>query len=131
MMSSTGFEHCPVCHDQGDQCAQCGGRALAPLSGTATVRGGRWAEQVVQQLAARWPMRWPQSGRAIAIAARWVQDLAPRDDGLRVQLVRICMGAAARRYGELTDFLMRKRLRLPEERPPIVVISDEDDTFPR
>lgn len=130
-MPSTGSVACPLCGDQADVCNACGGRTVAPLSGTATVRGGRWAELVVQQLASRWPVRWPQSAKAIAIATRWVQDLSSRDDGVRAKLVSLCMDAAARRYSELTEFLMRKRLRLPEHRSQIVVVTDEDDAFPK
>jgi hypothetical protein len=63
--------------------------------------------------AARWPARWPRSPRAVSIAARWVEDLASSDAGLRAQLARLCVDAAARRYDELVGFLMQKRLRHP------------------
>lgn len=128
-MSSTGAASCPVCHDQGDRCDHCGGRALAPLAGTASVRGGHWAEHVVRELVSRWPLRWPRSPRALVIATRKVHDLAPGDDGLRVQLARLCLEAASRRYAELTEFLMRRRLRLPGAEE--VARSDDSDAIPK
>jgi hypothetical protein len=126
-MSSTGAASCPVCNDQAERCDRCGGRALAPLLGTASVRGGHWAEHVVRQLVSRWPIRWPRSPRALVIASRKIEDLARADDGLRAQLARACLEAAARRYAELTEFLMRRRLQLPGAAEP--ARSDPED-FP-
>jgi len=129
-MPSTGAAACPVCGDQADRCDACGGRVLAPLAGTASVRGGRWAETVVRLLVARWPIRWPRSPKAVVIASRWVEDLAPTDVGLRGHLARLCLEAAERRYAELTDFLTRRRLRLPRSESEPALDTD-DDEFPR
>jgi hypothetical protein len=120
-MSSTGAR-CPECDDQADLCARCGGRALAATAGSATVRGARWAEQVVAQLVRRWPARWPRSPRALVIASAKVHDLAPDSLDKRVRLARICLEAAARRYAELTEYLAGRRLHVPR-----VEIVDDDD----
>jgi hypothetical protein len=117
----------PVCGDQAERCDRCGGRVLAPLVGTAYVRGGHWAEDVVRLLVSRWPIRWPRSPKALIIAGRKVDDLAPGDVSLRTHLARLCLEAAARRYAELTEFLMQRRLRLPGSEPPPV---GDDDDFP-
>lgn len=127
-MSSTGAPRCPACDDQAYDCDACGGRALAPLTGAAALRGGRWAEEVVARLAGRWPRRWPRSPRALVIASRRVHDLAPDREERRRRLARVCLDAAARRYVELVGFLLRQRLRLPRgdgEEPPG---GDEGDT---
>lgn len=118
MVASTGAPRCPACDNQAYDCDACGGRALAPLTGAAAVRGGRWAEEVVATLAGRWPRRWPRSPRALAIAARRVRDLAPDRDEARLRLARVCLDAAARRYVELVGFLLRQRLTLPRGRDP-------------
>jgi hypothetical protein len=119
-VSSTGPPFCRVCENQRDLCEACGGRVLAPLVGPASVRGARWAENVIRALVARWPPRWPRSPRAVVIAGRYVADLAPRSVDLQARLARVCLDAAARRYGELTDFLRRKRYALvpgPDDPP--------------
>jgi hypothetical protein len=114
-MSSTGAR-CPACDDQAEVCDRCGGRALAPLIGPASVRGTRWAEAVVRELVARWPTFWPRSPRAVIIATRKIADLS-RDDALRLRLARVCLEAASRRYSELIDYLLRRRVELPPSPP--------------
>lgn len=99
---------------------------LVPLVGPASVRGARWAERVIAVLVTRWPPRWPRSPRALGIATRQVEDLA-RTDELRLRLARVCLDAAARRYAELTEFLLRRRLLLPGGRDDDDD-SDDDDT---
>jgi len=111
-MSSTGAR-CPACDDQPDtDCERCGGRALAPLAGPASVRGHYWAEHVVKALVSKWPAFWPQSSRAMIIGTRHVADLTS-DEVLRARLARICLEAAGRRYSEMIDYLFRRRRDLP------------------
>jgi hypothetical protein len=119
---STGTTACPRCDDQAQECERCGGRALAPLLGAASVRGARWAEQVVRTLVGRWPSRWPRSPRAVGIARRRVLDLG-KSEAHRARLARVCLEAAARRYAELTEYLMQRRLQLPDEEPPRRVMT--------
>jgi hypothetical protein len=123
-MSPTGAR-CPACDGQTDDCARCGGRALAALAGPAAVRGAHWAESVVATLVRRWPARWPRSPRALQLATTKVTDLAPDARDKRLRLARICLEAAARRYLELTDYLAGRRLRLPR------AAGDEDDDVAR
>jgi len=68
---------------------------------------------------------WPRSPKALIIAGRRVDDLAPRDVSLRTHLARLCLEAAARRYAELTEYLMQRRLRLPGSEPD-ETIDDAD-----
>jgi hypothetical protein len=117
-----------VCDDQLDLCERCGGRVLVPLIGPASVRGGRWAERVVAGLVARWPPRWPRSPRALIIATRQVDDLSPASVELRRRLARVCLDAAARRYAELIDFFLRRRLLLPGADDDPSKPLDSDDT---
>jgi hypothetical protein len=130
-VSSTGAR-CPLCDDQADDCARCGGRALAALAGPAAVRGAHWAEGVVAKLVRRWPPRWPRSPRALALATTKVTDLAPDGPNApetidkRVRLARICLEAAARRYAELTEYLAGRRLRLPRAVGERERMSEED-----
>jgi hypothetical protein len=113
---STGAR-CPSCDDQADDCAVCGGRSLAALTGPASVRGLHWAEGVVRTLVRRWPPRWPRSPRALSLATTKVADLAPGAVERQARLARICLEAAARRYVELTEYLAGRRLGLPRAPP--------------
>jgi hypothetical protein len=92
----------------------CGGRIVAALAGAASLRGRRWAEEVVRTLVLRWPRSWPSSPRAAEIARRRISDLA-KNGARQVRLIRFCMEAAQARYLELTDYLVGRRLGVPED----------------
>lgn len=135
-MPSTGAR-CPACDNQADDCARCGGRALAALVGPASVRGTHWAEAVVRTLVRRWPPGWPRSPRALSLATTKVADLAPDAVERQARLARICVDAAARRYVELIDYLAGRRLRLPrgergqrgeEDEGDAAMVANSEDT---
>lgn len=110
-----GFAECPKCDDQpGATCPACGGARLAPLIGPARLRGALWAERVVKALVSRWP-RWLASERALGIATRHVADLS-RDPVAQAYLARECCDAAGKRYQEMIDYLVRRRLELPDRK---------------
>ena len=112
-MASTGAR-CPVCDGQTDDCEKCGGRALAALAGPASLRGRLWAEEVVRKLVLRWPQTWPRTPRAMKLARARVADLG--DSGERqVRLIRFLMEAAQQRYTEMTEYLLGRRLGIPND----------------
>src|SRR4051794_32310248 len=121
MLSATGPPLCRVCKNQADLCDTCGGRVLAPLMGPASVRGARWAEQVVRTLVQKWPGQWPRSPRSLMLAIKHVYDLAPTSVDLQRRLAAVCVEAAAKRYAELTDYLRRRRFAAPPgpDDPPV------------
>jgi hypothetical protein len=132
-VSSTGPPFCLTCRNQLDLCDACGGRVLAPLVGPASVRGARWAETVIRALVRRWPSRWPRSPRAVVIAVRHIEDLAPKSVDLQGRLARVCLDAASRRYAELTEYLRRVRLGIvpgPDD-PPDPRPLDGDEEMPK
>jgi hypothetical protein len=92
---------CSDCRPNGTLCGACRVQALRWLAGTASCRGGVWAERVVRRLRGRGLQPWPAcEGKAARIAARQVEDLG-RDMRLRCQLAVICHAAARERYEEL------------------------------
>jgi hypothetical protein len=95
------------------------------LYGTASLRGARWAEHVVQQLVASWPLRWPRSPKARYKAGERIRDIAGADQELYGYLLGVCMAAAAKRYDELLGFLRGTRRELPPGP------SGEEDSWPK
>lgn len=131
MQSATGPPLCRACNNQADLCDVCGGRVLAPLMGPASVRGRRWAEEVIRSLVKRWPDRWPRSSKSLMLAMKHVYDLAPASMELQRRLAAACVEAAAKRYAELTDYLMRRRLAMvpgPDDDVTVnPLVSDDDE----
>lgn len=115
-MPATG-SRCATCDGQSDDCEKCGGRALAALAGPASLRGRLWAEEVVRKLVLRWPRQWPRTPRATEMARARVADLAETGER-QVRLIRFLMEAAQRRYTEMTDYLVGRRLRIPKDDVP-------------
>jgi hypothetical protein len=121
----TGVPTCERCGGVKDVCKACGGRQGGVLYGTAALRGALWAEHVVKQLVERWPLRWPRSPKAVYKAGERIKDIAGSDPELYGYLLDVCMKAAAKRYGEMLDYLRGARQRLPP-RPQPIEAKDED-----
>lgn len=121
----TGVPPCERCGGNVDVCKACGGRVGGQLHGTAALRGARWAEHVVQQLVASWPLRWPRSPKARYKAGEHVRDIAGADQELYGYLLGVCMEAAAKRYGELLGILRGTR-QVPRSGPKANEANEED-----